>query len=167
MPADRDGIGDGDVVADEAVVTDMTPSHQHAVGADAGRLALFSRAGNRDVFAHDGARSDFEKGRLADAYADLSSSMRSNPAVGSESKWVAEQRADPLTSASVTVRAEKVSNKSAEVKIVNLKTVAKKTGCNQWTGTYALVREDNRWKISAAPFGLPATLANAKRTSSE
>jgi hypothetical protein len=91
-----------------------------------------------------------EDQQLSSAYADLSRRFRADPAVGSESAWVARQEENLVQDAIVRVRPKNVKKRSAQAEIVRLRVQARRLGCKEWSGLYTLTRSRGRWLIDSA-----------------
>jgi hypothetical protein len=89
-----------------------------------------------------------EDQQLSSAYADLSPRFRVDPAVGSESAWVARQKANPLQDVFVRVRPQKVKERTAQAEVARLRTQTQ-FGCTEWFGYYTLIRSGGRWQIDS------------------
>jgi hypothetical protein len=91
-----------------------------------------------------------EDRRLSSAYADLSPKLQGDPAIGSESAWVARQELNLLQSSIVRVRPTNVRERTAQADVARLRTQTLRLGCQEWSGLYTLVRPRGRWLIDSA-----------------
>jgi hypothetical protein len=87
-------------------------------------------------------------GDYEDAYYDLTSSE--GEAIGGESAWVAAQEEDQLQSFNLAVETSLNDPHSARATIVNFRTHALATGCNEWSGSWEMSKVYGEWLISSA-----------------
>ncbi len=87
-------------------------------------------------------------GDYEDAYYDLTSSE--GEAIGGESAWVAAQEEDQLESFNLAVETSLNDPHSARATIVNFRTHALATGCNEWSGSWEMSKVYGEWLISSA-----------------
>ena len=71
-------------------------------------------------------------------------------AVGGEATFISQHQADPLTSVDVVVAVTALSSTTATAGVVRLRTIAPRTGCRSWSGSYQLAYEGGQWLISRA-----------------
>jgi hypothetical protein len=87
-------------------------------------------------------------GDYEDAYYDLTSSE--GEAIGGESAWVAAQEEDQLESFNLAVETSLNDAHSARATIVDFRTHALATGCNEWSGSWEMSKVYGEWLISSA-----------------
>jgi hypothetical protein len=87
--------------------------------------------------------ANIRDGNYGAAFADLGASLGQ-----SQSSWIADIRADGLTSFHLSVAPQITSATSAVANIVSFHTEAEASGCKDWSGSWNVVKSGGRWLIS-------------------
>ncbi|MDX8152100.1 hypothetical protein SK069_10885 [Patulibacter brassicae] len=119
-----------------------TTTRQASAGSGGNAISSRGSATSRVRGAIRRHWSMIEAGRYEEAYALLGPNLQT-----SMPRWVAEHRADALSSASLTLGTPDIrSSTRASVPVLSMRTVAN-SGCYRWSGSYDMVRVGGVWRI--------------------
>ena len=86
---------------------------------------------------------------FAKAYSYYSQHERDTQA-GGESAWIAGHEREGIQSATGTFSVGDISGDSATINVDSLQTIDNANGCQNWAGSYSMVREGSTWLIDRA-----------------